>query len=112
MVPQQQFKDKLLCVISQNIHCETLDNVFLARQLCMSEASFYRAVKKSFNLSPNQLIRRQRLCRAESILTNSTATSVREAAYSVGFSHVGYFIRRYEEFFGHRPGERVSTSIC
>lgn len=112
MRTQQQFKDELLSAINQNIHREELDNLFLARQLCMSEASFYRAVKKAFCLSPNQLIRQQRLCRAENILTTSLNTSVREAAYSVGFTHVGYFIRRYEEFFGHRPGERIRTGMC
>jgi AraC-like DNA-binding protein len=89
-----------------------LDNAFLAKRLYLSEAQFYRSVKDVYKESPNQLIRKRRLCRAQEYLTRSSAITVKDAAYEVGFSHVGYFIRRYKEMFGSSPGERQRSRSC
>lgn len=107
----RKFKEDLDTLINQHFDYEHLDNVFLARKLFLSEAAFYRMAKKAYGLTPNQLIRSIRLKKADEMLTTSRKTSVKEAAYAVGFSHVGYFIRRYEEFFGHRPGEQVNSQL-
>lgn len=97
-------------LIIDNLCQEELDNSFLARELCLSEAQFYRKVKREFNCSPNILIRNIRLKKAFSMLQQEKEkSSVRKVAFSVGFSHVGYFIRRFEEKFGQSPGQLLKS---
>lgn len=98
------FEDRLKSIIRKNLRQDGLDNSFLAKQLCLSEAQFYRKVKQELNCSPNVLVRNIRLKTARSLLSLSHK-SVQEIAFSVGFSHVGYFIRRFEEQFGQSPGQ-------
>ena len=38
------------------------------------------------------------------LLASGQIATVKEAAFMVGFTHVGYFIRRFEEFYGQTPG--------
>ncbi len=104
-IVKEEFRDRLEKLIDSHIHLEELDNVFLAKRLYLSEAQFYRKVKKVYGESPNQLIRKIRLHRAHEYLVTSPETTVRNAAFRAGFTHVGYFIRRYKELFGFNPGE-------
>lgn len=103
-VEKNIFSEQLQLIIQENLSQDYLDNTFLARRLCLSEAQLYRKVKKEFSCSPNVLIRNTRLKTARRLMC-AGQYSVQEIAYQVGFSHVGYFIRRFEERFGKSPGE-------
>lgn len=99
------FTQRLEQHILDNVASFELDNAILARHLYMSEASFYRLVKKHYGISPNTLVRRMRLRLAGQLLKENPSLTVRDVAFSVGFSHVGYFIRRFEEHYQLTPGE-------
>lgn len=96
--------------ILQNLDDARLDNAFLARLLHTSEAQFYRTVKSHYGESPNKLIRRMRLEVAWQRLNDEKESTVREVAYSVGFVHVGYFIRRFEQRYGCKPGQLLQAA--
>lgn len=100
-------------LISNNLDSVELDNTFLANRLYMSEARLYRLVKQHYKLSPNVYIRQARLKAAYELLESGKCATVKNTAFEVGFTHVGYFIRRFEEFYGLTPGtvqRRVSAS--
>lgn len=91
-------------LVSNNLDSIGLDNTFLANRLYMSEARLYRLVKQHYELSPNVYIRQARLKTAYELLKSGKCTTVKSAAFEVGFTHVGYFIRRFEEFYELTPG--------
>jgi len=101
-----EFVNHLTNVIQENLEESNLDNTYLAKRLFLSEAQFYRKVKREFGCSPNVLIRKMRLNKAEKLLSGGQQ-SVRDVAFNVGFSHVGYFIRKFEEQFGKSPGQMI-----
>lgn len=99
-----EFSDKLERLVANNLHAVELDNNFLVSRLYMSEARLYRMIKQHYDLSPNVFIRRARLQASRHLLESGRCKTVKEAAFSVGFTHVGYFIRRFEQFYGYTPG--------
>lgn len=102
--PPAGFKGEFERLVQENLHSVQLDNTFLASKLFMSEARLYRLVKQHYELSPNVFIRNARLRAAFELLASGTCDTVNDAAFEVGFVHVGYFIRRFEEYRGQTPG--------
>ena len=99
------FTEKLERLIKENISHEKLDNTYLARAMLLSESQFYRQVKQHFGVSPNHLVRKYRLEKACCLLVKGKVSSAAEAARAIGFSHTGYFIRRFTEYYGYKPTE-------
>ena len=77
----------------------------LAHALHMSRAKFFKEVKKLTGLTVNQYIKEIRLQTARRLLEEKSVTSVKELSYTVGFKHINYFSKSYEERFGQRPSE-------
>jgi CheY-like chemotaxis protein len=75
----------------------------LAAEIGLSRVQLYRKVKALTGYSPVEVIRIMRLKEAEKRL-KSTAKTVAEIAYEVGFSSPSYFSKCYRDLFGILPG--------
>lgn len=74
----------------------------LARDAGMSSASLHRHFKCVTGYPPLQYFKRQKLMRAQQLLT-SEGNSVSQAAHAVGYISTAQFSRDYRKFFGHPP---------
>lgn len=71
--------------------------------LCnMSESSFKREFKKTFNDSPAQYIRLKKLNRAKELL-QLKSQSVAEVAFECGFNDLAHFSKTFKDHFGVSP---------
>jgi len=100
--------EKLTQLAIENLENDDLSNVFLAQNMNVSEAHFYRLVKEKTGKSPNKFIRELRLNLAKKMLESGEIHRVSLVAYKVGFQRVDYFSRLYEERFGVRPSSVIS----
>lgn len=100
---EQLFVEKLIGAIEQQLGDPDLSVESLAASMDMSRSVLFRKVKNSFGQTPVEMIRHQRLQRANKLLQSGTMT-VQQVAYEVGFSSAGYFTKCYKEEFGTTPG--------
>ncbi len=103
-VPNQEFVNRAIAVIQQNLANEQFGVSELADAMNMSRSNLLRKVKKEADLSVSQLINQVRLQRAMELLRASSLT-VSEVSHQVGFNSVSYFIKCFREYYGYPPGE-------
>lgn len=80
----------------------------LSEKACMSRASFYRAFKREFNLSPLDFILKEKVKKAKHMLSESKA-SISEVCYQLGFSDLNYFGRQFKKAEGISPTQYRSV---
>lgn len=102
--PTQEFVNRAIAVIQQNLANEQFGVSELADAMNMSRSNLLRKVKKETNLSVSQLINQVRLQRSMEIL-RTTSLTISEVSYQVGFNSVSYFIKCFREYYGYPPGE-------
>ena len=76
----------------------------LASDMNLSRVQLYRKVKAVSGQSPVELLRSARLQRAYQLLL-TTALSVSEVAYQVGFTSPSYFTKCFKDEYGKVPGD-------
>ncbi|MDY2942820.1 MAG: substrate-binding domain-containing protein [Paludibacteraceae bacterium] len=108
-VKNTQTRDEKLIARLQQIIEERMDDSNLSintisTELGVSRAQLFRKVKERTGLTPVDLLRQVRLQKARQML-RQTDLSVRQVAYSVGFTSASYFARCYRAFFGVPPAE-------
>lgn len=101
----QQFILKIIQYTQENIKETNLNVEKLADEFNLSRSQLYRKIKTLTGLSANELIRKIRLERAKELLEESTAPSVSEISYNVGFSSPSYFSKCFKTHFGVLPKE-------
>lgn len=74
----------------------------LSELACMSGSTFYRYVKKSTGLSPQELILRERIKHAKNLLGKSDLL-ITEVAFDAGFEDPNYFTRAFKKTEGLTP---------
>jgi YesN/AraC family two-component response regulator len=99
-----RFLQSVLSAIRSNIDNESLSVEDLAREVGFSRAQLHRKLKALCNRSATQLITEMRLMEAKRMLENKVGT-VSEIAYSVGYSNMSYFSKRFKEKFGVLPSK-------
>ena len=87
---------------------EPLSITRLAMESGLSKRTLHRVVRREFGLSPMALSRRIRLLEVRAELeAPKPGTTVTEAAFRWGFTHLGRFAGEYAREFGERPSETL-----
>lgn len=86
----------------------------VASRAMVSPRALQVAFKKETGDSPMRWLRSRRLEHARRLLEGTTHSpvAVTEAAFSVGFLHLGYFSRRYAEQFGEAPSSTRRRALA
>ncbi|WP_088340468.1 ATP-binding protein [Robiginitalea sediminis] len=102
------FLRKIMNTVTGQLDSESLGVETLAREVGFSRAQLNRKLKALTGKSPNQLIMETRLKRAYQLLEEG-AGSVSEVAYSVGYSNLSYFTKRFKAFYGCAPSQVIKS---
>ncbi len=98
----QEFVKNLEDIIVKNIENNSYSVHDLAKGVGMSRTSLYMKLKNLVDLSPQDFIIHARLKFAKNLLIKGTS-SIKEVAYSSGFSNPKYFSTSFKKFYGTTP---------
>ena len=98
---------KVLKYIHKNIY-DDIDIDDLADVACVTKPYLIRLFKRSIKVSPLQYINRKKIEKAELLLLTEDL-SIKELAYTLGFSDHSYFIRLFKKITGKTPQEYRET---
>ncbi|MFD0860593.1 two-component regulator propeller domain-containing protein [Sungkyunkwania multivorans] len=101
-----EFIQKVVHYIQDNIENPSLNVEKLSSHLCLSRSQVYRKIKLLTNLSPIEFIRRVRLERSRTLFQNDKNLNVSEVAHKVGFLSASYFTVCYKKQYGELPKKR------
>lgn len=93
--------------IDAHLHDSSLCIERIASSVYTSERQFYRRIKKSTGMTPNEYIRRRRLQRAYDIIRSDPPSSVSALAAAVGYNRADYFSRLFAKEYGKKPSEMI-----
>lgn len=108
--PANDFLQKVIAIIEENLADEHFEVPDLAERLNMSRSNLLRKVKSLTGLSVSVFIRQVRLHHAKELLKDETHT-VSEVSFKVGFNSTSYFTKCFRETFGYPPGEEKSQLV-
>lgn len=103
LISYASWLEKVNEYIHANLGNRNLTVADIADAVFMSERQFYRRIKKITGKTPNQYLKELRLEKAKNILEDGIFTTVKEVAYSVGYSRSDYFSSLFESHFGIKP---------
>jgi TolB-like protein/AraC-like DNA-binding protein len=109
--PTNEFLQKVIAIIEENLADEHFEVPDLAQQLNMSRSNLLRKVKSLSGLSVSVFIRHVRLHHAKKMLMDESLT-ISEVSYKVGFSSTSYFTKCFREAFGYTPGEEKKNRLA
>ena len=107
MWTQDERVGNALKYIHKNI-CSDIDLDDLADVACVTKPYLIRLFKRYMDVSPLQYINRKKIERAELHLLTEKI-SIKELAYTLGFSDHSYFIRLFKKVTGKTPQEYRET---
>ncbi|MEO1257595.1 MAG: response regulator [Bacteroidota bacterium] len=81
---------------------------FLAAHLYVSRTQLFRQVKKLTGMTLTQYIQGIRLQQARRLLETASCTSVKSAAYAVGYKQLDKFSQNFKKLFGKLPSSYLS----
>jgi AraC-like DNA-binding protein len=108
MSMDDQFMQKIMRVVEENIGNTSFSVDMFAKELAMSSAQLYRKVTALTNCSPNDFIRHMRLQRAADLLRQRSG-NVADVAYQSGFTSLSYFSKCFRQKFGVVPSEYAKS---
>lgn len=100
----EQFVDKAVKYVEENLSRSDLSVEELSRQLGMSRVHLYKKMLQLTGKTPIEFIRVLRLKRAAQYLRESQL-NVSEIAYRMGFNNPKYFSKYFQEEYGMSPSE-------
>ena len=103
----QKFLSKVLEEIHNNISDEKFNAEFLAKNSAISVSQLNRKLNALIGQPAGHFIRSLRMEKAAQMLKNKEA-SIKEVAYSVGYTDQSNFARSFKKHFGKTPGEFLS----
>ncbi|WP_379025819.1 hybrid sensor histidine kinase/response regulator transcription factor [Parapedobacter deserti] len=100
----ERFIQEVVDTIERHIDKDYLNVDFLADELCMSRATFYRKMEEMFNEPPSSFIKKYRLKKAIMYLQSGSYT-LKQVSDKSGFSNPRYFSKCFKTEFGVLPSE-------
>jgi len=100
----QEFVEKIKQIILENLDNNGFSVSDITSQLAMSRTSLYLKIKKIIDMSPQEFIVQIRLEQAKKLLIEG-GLSIKQIAYSVGFSNSKYFSTVFKKYYGISPSE-------
>lgn len=100
----EAFLKKIKAILEENLSDNQFGVVEFSTAMNMSKSQLNRKLNALCNSSGNELIREFRLQRAAELLLKKSGT-VSEIAYQVGYEHLSYFAKSFQEKFGKLPSE-------
>jgi ligand-binding sensor domain-containing protein/signal transduction histidine kinase/AraC-like DNA-binding protein len=107
--PDEEFLQKALALIHENISNSDYNGDLLSKDLGMSRANLHRKLRSLLNQSSSEFIRNIRLKQA-AILLKQNKLTIAEVGYEVGFSSPTYFSACFSNYFKMSPSEFVSKN--
>lgn len=101
---EEQFLDKIIDYIENNIDNEDLNPTSIAEAIGISKASLFEKLKQLTNRTPSEYVRLIRLDYASKLL-RTTKLTVLEVMYKSGFSSKSYFYKEFSRQFDDSPQE-------
>lgn len=98
----EEFMNKVIKVINDNIADESFSVEGMADIMCMSRSSLLRKIKTIFNLSPVELIRLVRLKKAAELIQEGKYR-IADVCFMVGINSSSYFSKLFFKQFGVTP---------
>lgn len=89
--------------VKQHINYAHLSVDFIADEMYISRAQFYRRVQLLTGLTPNQYLQEIRFNHARQLLEQRSVSSVKAAAAAIGIQKVQYFSEQFKTRFGKLP---------
>ena len=99
---EDKFLQDVFQIIKDNMDNENFKVDDIAQQVGFSRSQLHRKLKALLDKSANQLIVEIRMNEAYRLLKNK-ADTVSQVAYSVGYSNLSYFTKRFKEKYGVLP---------
>jgi len=96
------FMAKLETTVARHLADPEFGVTELADAMAQDRSHLFRRTRDVLGVSPSDLIRQARLQRGATLLTSS-ADTVAEIAYAVGFNSVSYFSRSFQTEYGVTP---------
>lgn len=100
----ERFIQDVVDLIERHINKDYLNVDFLADELCMSRATFYRKMEEMFNEPPSSFIKKYRLKKAVMYIQSGNY-SLKQVSDKCGFSNPKYFSKCFKSEFGVLPSE-------
>ncbi|WNJ20586.1 two-component regulator propeller domain-containing protein [Pontibacter sp. G13] len=100
--PEDQFIQQVVDLLEAHIDASWLSVEFLASEMSMSRATFYRRMEEIMQDSPSNFIKQFRLKRALQLLKQQSL-NISEVAYRTGFKSPRYFSKCFQKEFGLSP---------
>ncbi|MFA0809923.1 7TM diverse intracellular signaling domain-containing protein [Microbulbifer epialgicus] len=94
---------KMRAIVEANIGDENFGVEQLSKAMFISTATLRRRLAQASGFTPSGFIRQCRLEKARQLSLEGNIRTISELAYSVGFSHAGYFSRIYKKTFNELP---------
>ncbi len=108
---ESSFMRKFDKVVKENISDSDLSVEAIGSKMGFSRVQLYRKVKALTGMSPVEYVRKRRLDKARTFLSD-TSMSISETAYKVGFSSPSYFTKCYKDEFGENPKSSKEIHNC
>ena len=105
--PRVWTHDERMKRVLEHIHAHINDSIEeeqLASVACVTKPYFIKMFKREFGVPPVQYINRKKVERAQLLLFTTNKT-VKEVAYTLGFSDQNYFIRMFRKHTDTTPKE-------
>lgn len=107
--PDEEFLQKALALIHENISNSDYNGDLLSKDLGMSRANLHRKLRSLLNQSSSEFIRNIRLKQAAVLLKQNKFT-IAQVGYEVGFSSPTYFSACFSNYFKMSPTEYVAKN--
>ena len=99
---EQQFIQRCIEIINENIRDESFKLSNLAENMCVSRSSLYRKIKEITGLKAVDFMKKAKLQYASRLLMNEDLT-IAEISWQSGFSDPKYFSNIFSREFGKNP---------